>query len=667
MADENGTEQPVVTTQRAYTLRLSGPDNQDSTWRDRLWCTHEAVNKGAKAFGDWLLTMRGGLCHTLAEADVPGKGNKPARHPTPQEIRSRRIVLALSWLSVESQRGAPERHLVSHDLDTATGERKNWKTVEALREILRGRGLCQEQVDPWVNDCRDSLSATIREDAIWVNRSEAFDLAANQIGASLTREELWDFLQPFFTNKHSYLQMDTVAGATNGDAETDNEASREDSSEEKAKGICLARTVRIEVEGVWLGRAEQSDEQRHNGTKLLAAGLENTEQNALCARSSRGAVAAPHLAGDHHGANGLFGAPVGGFQTRTVQESEQRVALARQMPRQALILRRPAWHREQAIHARFQAATGHGQPMGTDSTLVAPRTQPQRRLQHLVHGERKMGDGATTDRDHLPAAAQQMGQTALMHGTGELSIDTPAIAHQEACEVCAQHRRRLLKPAPLLNRIHRELIAAEGPHPPQPPAHLPAGFVRGDTGRGANLLHQPAVGGFGLTPQPRQRLAQPAAAHLQSPALFQHRRRLAVGQAQLLVQHRGQRHCPRTQLRGRTAYRIGSLTRMPALQRPPATPAAAQVNAKLDVLHARLRNLGLILARHSGLFHSATAVRTACRQRRLDHLVDALGNGAAAAASVPGTGLTSRLRRLGLGMASREGRRLALGGAQGFF
>ncbi len=70
---------------------------------------------------------------------------------------------------------------------------------------------------------------------------------------------------------------------------------------------------------MWLRRAEQSDEQRHNGTKLLVAGLENTEQNALCARSSRAAVGTPHLAGDHHGANRLFCAPIGGFQTRTVQ------------------------------------------------------------------------------------------------------------------------------------------------------------------------------------------------------------------------------------------------------------------------------------------------------------------------------------------------------------
>ncbi len=237
MADKNGKEQPVVTTQRAYTLRLSGADKHDKLWRDRLWRTHEAVNNGAKAFGDWLLTMRGGLCHTLAVEDVPRKGKKPARPPTPQEIRNRRIVLALSWLSVESQHGAPESHVVSHDLDTATGERKNWKTAEALREILRRRGLDEEQVDQWSNDCQDSLSATIREDAVWVNRSKAFDLAAREIGASLTREELWDFLQPFFADRHSYLEMETVASVTNGDSGADAEESKGGSSEDKAKDL----------------------------------------------------------------------------------------------------------------------------------------------------------------------------------------------------------------------------------------------------------------------------------------------------------------------------------------------------------------------------------------------------------------------------------------------
>ena len=49
----------AAVTQRAYTLRLRGAGPQDQSWRDALWATHEAVNKGAKAFGDWLLTLRG--------------------------------------------------------------------------------------------------------------------------------------------------------------------------------------------------------------------------------------------------------------------------------------------------------------------------------------------------------------------------------------------------------------------------------------------------------------------------------------------------------------------------------------------------------------------------------------------------------------------------------
>ena len=49
----------LPTTQRAYTLRLKGVDPKDDTWRDALWATHEAVNKGAKAFGE-MLAPRGG-------------------------------------------------------------------------------------------------------------------------------------------------------------------------------------------------------------------------------------------------------------------------------------------------------------------------------------------------------------------------------------------------------------------------------------------------------------------------------------------------------------------------------------------------------------------------------------------------------------------------------
>jgi hypothetical protein len=118
--------------QRAYTLRLAGATRDDAAWRDWLWRTHEAVNRGTAAFGDWVLTLRGGLDHALAEGDSAQR-------------QHRRIILALSWLSVESANGAPPLFLVPHGSDA--GSRRDWRTVEALREILRARGVKGDEVE----------------------------------------------------------------------------------------------------------------------------------------------------------------------------------------------------------------------------------------------------------------------------------------------------------------------------------------------------------------------------------------------------------------------------------------------------------------------------------------------------------------------------------------
>ncbi|MDA8327230.1 MAG: type V CRISPR-associated protein Cas12b, partial [Nitrospiraceae bacterium] len=155
-------------TQRAYTLRLRGTDKNDSTWQEKLWKTHETVNKGAKAFGDWLLTMRGGLSHDLVDLKVKNEDEKTGR----------RILLALSWLSVESKAGAPEKYIVPPTVDTKTGK-VYWKTKDALCSILRLRGLNETDIENWVEDCMASLSAAIRDDAVWVNRSNAFDEFCN--------------------------------------------------------------------------------------------------------------------------------------------------------------------------------------------------------------------------------------------------------------------------------------------------------------------------------------------------------------------------------------------------------------------------------------------------------------------------------------------------------
>ncbi len=196
-------EPPV--TQRAYTLRLQGTNPNDQSWRDALWQTHEGVNKGAKAFGDWLLTLRGGLDHTLADTKAKSGKGKPDRDPAAEERKAaRRILLALSWLSVESKLGAPAGYIIASGKDAA--EDPNDKVVAALEEILKSRNVADDDIGKWKNDCKASLSAAIRDDAVWVNRSKAFDEAVNRIGSSsVTREEVWDMLKCFFGSRDAYL------------------------------------------------------------------------------------------------------------------------------------------------------------------------------------------------------------------------------------------------------------------------------------------------------------------------------------------------------------------------------------------------------------------------------------------------------------------------------
>lgn len=202
----------LPTTQRAYTLSLRGADPKDNSWRDALWATHEAVNKGAKVFGDWLLTLRGGLSHQLANE---GLGD---------QRKDRRILLALSWLNVEDSHGAPATYVVPNP-------------VESLKSVLELRGLEQSELQEWLEDCRSSLSAAIREDAVWVNRSAAFDAAAKEC-PSLTRDEIWDFLEPFFVNPKSYL----LPAKSEADVEANEEIP---AKEDKAKDL-------VKKAGGWL-------------------------------------------------------------------------------------------------------------------------------------------------------------------------------------------------------------------------------------------------------------------------------------------------------------------------------------------------------------------------------------------------------------------------------
>jgi hypothetical protein len=178
------------TTTRAYTLKLQCLKPED---KKKLWLTHEAVNKGAKVFGDWLLTLRGGLSHELADKHEDGT------KVTDMERKNRRIMLALSWLSVESKIGALDKFIVATGED-AEGTRIK-RVVDALEEILYKYELKEKEVQSWIIDCEPSLSAAIRTDAVWVNRSAVFNNKAKWF----TQEDIWDMLEYFFNGPDSYL------------------------------------------------------------------------------------------------------------------------------------------------------------------------------------------------------------------------------------------------------------------------------------------------------------------------------------------------------------------------------------------------------------------------------------------------------------------------------
>lgn len=145
---------------------------------------HNAVDQGPKELGDWLLTLRGGLCHTLADGD-------------PDRRKDRRIILALSWLSIEPESSAPDDYLVPHTEAHRTGRRRDWETIAALRQILFARGLRDQGIDEWMADCGEKLKEPIADAAVWVNRSLAFDAVRDRARPLLTRKDAWDLLKGY--------------------------------------------------------------------------------------------------------------------------------------------------------------------------------------------------------------------------------------------------------------------------------------------------------------------------------------------------------------------------------------------------------------------------------------------------------------------------------------
>src|SRR5260370_2075476 len=99
---------------------------------------------------------------------------------------------------------------------------------------------------------------------------------------------------------------------------------------------------------------------------------------------------------------------------------------------------------------------------------------------------------------------------------------------------------------------------------------------------------------------------------------------------------------------------------MSPLHSSSATPAASDTNAKLNALHPRFRNLGLELRNGLALFQSASASRTAGRQRYFDNFINRGGKGPAIAAPLLLSSFSSGVFWLGFWFLSRDESPLSL-------
>ncbi len=182
-------------TTRAYTAKLSG----NGQWRDLLWRTHVTANRATQVWGDWLLTLRGGLPASLADD-----------HP------ERRVLIALSWLSVECPASlAPKKHIVACGTDDASVRRS--KVMSRFDQLLKRLNVGDEK--GWCDAAETTLTARIRDDAVWVDRSAAFAEAVSCMSSTLGLTEIWDLLGRFLGTVESYFKLPKQSDDSLGSAE----------------------------------------------------------------------------------------------------------------------------------------------------------------------------------------------------------------------------------------------------------------------------------------------------------------------------------------------------------------------------------------------------------------------------------------------------------------
>ena len=106
---------------------------------------------------------------------------------------------------------------------------------------------------------------------------------------------------------------------------------------------------------------------------------------------------------------------------------------------------------------------------------------------------------------------------------------------------------------------------------------------------------------------------------------------------------------------------------MPTLYPPSAVRTAPDMDAKLNALDPRFRNLRLKLGNGLAFLEPASASRTSVGQRYFHNFIDCIGEGSTIAPPILLSCFASGFLGKGFGFLPREGGRLSLRGSERFF
>ena len=222
------------------------------------------------------------------------------------------------------------------------------------------------------------------------------------------------------------------------------------------------------------------------------------------------------------------------------------------------------------------------------------------------------------------------------------AIRRPSVAHEHAGVVGSEDGGGIVEPAVGADRVDRRVRGDERPEPMADGADAPAGLVRRDYGRVADLLAQFRVGRRGGAGRPVQHVGEAARRDLQAERGPQQVRDLRQRHPHLRVQLDHQRDDPATELRARRAQRVRGLQDVAALHPSLTLRAAADLDVEAAHDRAHHGQFFLILRRHAGHCDRATAIRTRHRNWRRVRLVDPRRARTAAVAAILRAGLPPR-------------------------